>query len=84
MKTVNGDKAFYYRYKDGKLEGMILSHVDDFNMAGTEEFTEVVRSMLKSKLLVSKVEKNKFRFTGVDIEKTKVGITISMEDYANS
>ena len=40
--------------------------------------------MLKSKLSVSKVEKNKFRFTGVDIEKTKVGITISIEDYANS
>ena len=84
MKTVNGDEAFYYKYKDGKLEGMILSHVDDFNMAGTEEVIEKIRSMLKSKLLVSKVEKNKFRFTGVDIEKTKVGITISMEDYANS
>ena len=34
MKTVKGDEAFYYRHKDGKLEGMILSHVDDFNMAG--------------------------------------------------
>ena len=33
---------------------------------------------------MSKVEKNKFRFTGVDIEKTEEGITISMEDYANS
>ena len=63
---------------------MILSHVDDFNMAGTEEFIEEIKSMLKLKLLVSKVEKNKFRFTGVDIEKTKVGVTISMEDYANS
>ena len=40
--------------------------------------------MLKSKLSVSKVEKDKFRFTGVDIEKTKDGITISMEDYAKS
>merc|ERR1719228_2215901 len=40
--------------------------------------------MLKKELSVSKVEKNKFRFTGVDIEKTEEGITISMDDYANS
>ena len=42
MKTVNGDEAFYYKSKDGKLEGMILRHVDDFNMAGTEEVIENV------------------------------------------
>ena len=63
---------------------MILTHVDDFNMAGTKEFIEEIRTMLKSKLSVSKVEKDKFRFTGVDIEKTGEGITISMEDYAKS
>ena len=84
LKTVKGDKAFYYRHKDGQLEGMILSHVDDFNMAGTKKFLEDIRTMLKTELSVSKVEKNKFRFTGVDIEKTEEGITISMEDYANS
>ena len=84
LKTINGDEAFYYKYKDGKLQGMILTHVDDFNMAGTKEFIEEIREMLKSKLSVSKVEKDKFRFTGVDIEKTKDGITISMEDYAKS
>jgi hypothetical protein len=33
---------------------------------------------------VSKVEKNCFWFTGVDIKKTNDGIEISMEDYANS
>ena len=84
LKTVTGDEAFYYRQKDGQLEGMILSHVDDFNMAGKEKFLDEIRSMLKTELSVSKVEKNKFRFTGVDIEKTEEGITISMDDYANS
>ena len=62
----------------------INNFVEILNMAGTEEFSDEIRTMLKTKLLVSKVEKNKFRFTGVDIERTKEGITISMEDYANS
>ena len=84
IKTVPGDEAFYYRHKNGKLEGMILTHVDDFQIAGTEEFLKEVREELKTKLKVSKVERGKFRFTGVDIEKHGKGITISMEDYANS
>ena len=84
LKTVTGDEAFYFRHRDNKLEGMILSHVDDFNVAGTEKFLSEIREMLKKELSVSKLEKNKFRFTGVDIEKTEKGITISMEEYAES
>ena len=84
LKTVKGDEAFYYRHKDDQLEGMILSHVDDFNMAGNEKFLSEIREMLKTELSVSKIERNKFRFTGVDIERTNDGITISMEEYAHS
>ena len=84
MKTIPGDEAFYYRHGNGKLEGMILTHVDDFQIAGTEKFLKEIRDELKTKLKVSKVERGKFRFTGVDIEKTAKGITISMEDYADS
>ena len=61
-----------------------MTHVDDFNIAGTKVFMEEVMNKLREKLKVSKVEKNKFRFTGVDIAKTEKGITISMEDYAAS
>ena len=39
---------------------------------------------IKKLMTVSKVEKSKFRFTGVDVEKTENGIAVSMEDYANS
>merc|ERR1712062_382314 len=84
LGTVRGDEAFYYRHKDGQLGGVILGHVDDFNMAGTGRFLDEIGTMLKTELSVSKVEKNRFRFTGVDIERTEEGITMSMEDYADS
>jgi hypothetical protein len=84
LKNVTGDEAFYFCYENGKLVGMILTHVDDFDISGTKEFVERMRRILMKELKVSKVEKGKFRFTGIDVEKTDKGITVSMEDYTNS
>ena len=83
LKTVKGDEAFYYKFDGKKLEGMVLTHVDDFSMAGADGFLDELEKKIRKELNVSKVEKNKYRFTGIDIEK-KDGIVIYMEDYAES
>ena len=63
---------------------MILSHVDDFTIAGTQEFVQRIVAGIEEKFTVSKVEEDNFRFTGLDV-KTKDGkIELSMEDYAES
>jgi hypothetical protein len=54
--------------EEGKLIGMVLTHVDDFIYNGTEQFAKDLEELLKSKLAVSKVEKGRFRFCGLDIE----------------
>ena len=47
MEILAGDKAFYYRNDaNGELEGMILSHVNDFNLAGTKKFIKEVTESL--------------------------------------
>jgi hypothetical protein len=84
FKLVIGDEALYYFFKDGKLVSIILTHVDDFFMAGTRQFLDWIGGILRKELQISKVERNKFRFTSIDIEKTSEGIKISMNDYANS
>ena len=84
LKTVKGDEAFYYKFDGKKLEGMVLTHVDDFSMAETHGFLDELEKKIRKELNVSKVEKNKYRFTGIDIEKKKDGIVMSMEDYAES
>ena len=82
---LSGDEAVYYKLSDqGKLEGMISTHVDDFDLAGTKEFVEMVAREIERVLDVSTVESDKFRFTGIDVEKTETGIEISMEDYTQS
>ena len=84
LNTLLGDDAVYYQHKNGKLIGMILSHVDDFTIAGTREFVNRIVTGIKKKFTVSKVEENNFRFTGLDVKTNDEYIEISMEDYADS
>ncbi len=84
LKTLPGDDAFYYEHKDGKLMGLILSHVDDFTIAGDTDFVKRIVTGIKERFTVSKVEEDKFRFTGLDVKAENGRIEISMEDYADS
>ena len=53
--------------ENDQLRCMILTHVDDFIITGTERYvTEVIRK-ISEVLTVSKVEYDSFRFTGVDV-----------------
>ena len=63
LKVMDGDEAFYYLHKDGQLEGAVITHVDDFNLAGTDKFVAKVIKEVEAQLTVSKIEKDKFRFT---------------------
>ena len=85
LRRLEGDEAMYFkRNKEGDLEGLISTHVDDFNLAGNDDFLEAVMEEIKRVLDVSKVEDDKFRFTGIDVEKVGDRIEISMNDYAAS
>ena len=66
------------------MHSAIITHVDDFNMAGTDEFLENVLSIVKEELTLSKIENNTFRFTGLDVKVVEDGIEVSMEDYSHS
>ena len=58
--------------------------MDDFSLAGTGEFLKMVLDGVSEKMTVSKVERDKFRFTGLDVHGMKEGIEISMDDYVDS
>ena len=84
LQTIHGDEAFYYSNVEGSLQGAILTHVDDFYIAGTPDFVKRVIDHIGRELTVSKIEEDCFRFTGLDIKKVDNGIKVSMEDYTNS
>ena len=85
MKRLDGDEAFYYKHNErGDLEGMISSHVDDFNLAGNKNFIDEVTEKIKNALDILKIEDKEFRFTGIDVKEKDGKIKLSMEDYAKS
>ena len=81
---VEEDKAFYFRNLDGESHRAVLTHVDNFELVGTAEFITEILSVVGKELMVSKVEEDKFRYTGLDVKSVPDGIEISMEDYSRS
>ena len=84
MKIMEGDEAFYFLHYGKELKGAVLTHVDDFTIAGRDDFVAKVIEAVEKELTISKVEYGNFRFTGVDVKKTDKGIEVSMDDYAES
>merc|ERR1712177_192543 len=84
LNTLPGEYAVYYQHNNGRLVGIILSHVDDFTITGTNEFITRIVEGLKKIFTISKIEEDNFRFTGLDVKTTGEGIEVSMEDFAKS
>ena len=85
LRKLDGDEAVYYMIgEEGDLEGMVSTHVDDFDLAGRKRFVNRITEEIGKALDVSTVESDCFRFTGIDVKKVKEGMDISMEDYAKS
>ena len=80
---VNGsDSAYFVRNINGKLKAQEDIHVDDLIIAGDNR--ELIEK-IKTELEISHMEKNKFRFTGLDITGgTNGNISVSMEAYTDT
>ena len=82
---MKGDEAVYYKKDEfGKLEGMVSTCVDDFDIAGEPSFVDMITEKVSEVLDVFEVEDDKFRYTGIDIKKVVDRIEISMDEYAES
>jgi len=85
LRELDRDEVVYYMINEkGYLEGMVLTQVDDFDLAGKVRFVDKVTEEIGKALDVLTVESDCFRFTGIDVKKVKDGIEISIEDYAKS
>ena len=51
----------------GKLLGAVITHVDDFTLAGTENFIKEILETISRLLTVCKIEMDKSRYTGIDV-----------------
>merc|ERR1712089_99226 len=75
LRKLDEYEVVYYKLnEEGREAGMVSTHVDDFDVAGRKKFVEMLTKEISKVLDVSTVERDCFRFTGIDVEKVKGGI----------
>ena len=85
LKNVSGDPALFTYHKDGKLEGFVCFHVDDLFVAGSSAFRNIFLHEVSRKFKFSKVESNRFKYLGCQVEKLANGdIELNQNDYIAS
>ena len=67
---------------DGKLIGMVCTHVDDLLLCGNDIFKKIISEQLFKIFKFSKVEHNKFTYLGCQIEKLpNDNISLNQDEY---
>ena len=46
LQTIDRDEVFYILNIDRQLKGAVITHFDDFNLVGTDDFVEKVISVV--------------------------------------
>ena len=83
LRIMDRDEAFYSLHENRCLRGAVLTHVDYFKLAA-DDFVEKVLEEVERELTISKIERDKFYFTGLDVATVEDRITVSMNDYMQS
>ena len=77
------DPALFYKLdKDGVLQGIVGTHVDDFLHCGNKEFEENVTKKLAKLFQMGKTASSTFKYVGMEIEQREdFSIKMSQEEY---
>ena len=79
------DYGIFTWYEENELQGILMSHVDDFLWAGTEAFHQSVIVPLSAKFKVGKSSSSdSFQYVGINISQGTGGISIDQYDYIDS
>ena len=82
LHRVHADGALFTFVKDGKLHGLVASHVDDLLIAGDDVFKQEVEEKLQEKLIFSKIEEGCFKYCGCRINVRDDGsIELDQHEY---
>ena len=79
------DPSLFYKCKDGKLEGVLVSHIDDFLHAGTPSFDAEVMIKLCQRFSAGSLLDCIFVYTGYQIHQNEnFEIIMDQDQYLQS
>ena len=84
FKKSDYDSGVFYYERNGKLEGVIGIHVDDFLHCGTKFFNNIILPKVLESFKIGKSEANNFTYTGFHLLQDNDGITLDQESYVDN
>ncbi len=75
------DEAIFFWCTSKGLEGLLCCHVDDFLWGGSDRFKEGVIDKTKERFEISKEDKEKLKYIGLDLKQSAGKITASQKKY---
>ena len=79
-KSSKADPTVFY-FHCPSLEGLMVSHVDDFIWAGTTKFKSHVIKMIKATFSISAESSSAFRYLGIDLYQDEKGIYATQNKF---
>ena len=76
------DQAFFFYRFEGKLQGLVCIHVDDFLSGGTEMFASTM-SKLGDFFSVGNEDSGSLRYIGVNIDDKSASLSVDQLRYVN-
>ena len=84
MKQSRYDPALFMKHdEDGKLRGLIGTHVDDFAITGSDSWQEDIVKKIKSHFELGRVETGDFFYCGHQIKQDGERLVLDQDDFAN-
>ena len=75
---------FFYHDNSGALQGVIVSHIDDFLHAGSKKFYDEVLTPLCHRFRAGSQHSEHFKYVGYQIDQRSDGVIINQEKYIAS
>src|SRR6201990_1506556 len=75
------EPALFVWKKEGKMIGIMCTHVDDFCFGGSKEFFENIITGIKRRLKIGMEEVSEFKYIGINIGKREEGVWLEQNKY---
>ena len=78
------DKCVFCYYEGTKLQGMLITHVDDLIYAGSTKFKQNIIQQIKKKFVISREASGSFKYLGWSINQFEDCIKVDQRIYAEN
>ena len=77
------DPSFFFYIEDGRLCGVLVSHIDDFLHAGNDVFEAKILVPLVERFIAGRVEQKCFNYVGFGVRQEESCVVLSLGDYVS-